>query len=100
MEWEREAKKALKENVPTSILRFGVVMGKDGGALKQLVPLFRSYLGGPVGSGTQWVSWIHMEDVINVIVRIDREMILTKLEIFLPWGVYLVLHKFRSCWVF
>lgn len=51
------------------LLRFGVVMGPDGGMLQRLLPLFRLGLGGPVGSGRQWMSWVHRDDVIGVITE-------------------------------
>ena len=49
------------------ILRFGVVLGKDGGALAQMLPAFKFFLGGPVMPGTQWVSWIHVDDLVKAI---------------------------------
>jgi uncharacterized protein len=61
-DWEAEALKAQDLGVRTVITRFGLVLGKGGGFLGQLVPLFKSYLGGPVGSGEQWLSWIHQQD--------------------------------------
>jgi uncharacterized protein (TIGR01777 family) len=44
------------------VTRFGIVLGRDGGALAQMVPLFKKFLGGPIGSGVQWFSWIHQQD--------------------------------------
>ncbi len=63
LEWELEALKARDLGLRTVITRFGIVMGKGGGILKELAPLFRAYLGGPVGDGSQWMPWIHHRDL-------------------------------------
>ena len=57
------------ENLGTRVvrLRLGVVLGREGGLLGRLVPLFRLGLGGPVGSGCQWLSWIHLEDLVEIV---------------------------------
>jgi uncharacterized protein (TIGR01777 family) len=47
------------------ITRFGLVLGRGGGVLGQMVPLFKKFLGGPVGSGDQWFSWIHQQDQVR-----------------------------------
>ena len=62
-EWEKEASRAGERGCRVVITRFGIVLGEKGGALGQMVPLFKKYLGGPLGSGRQWFSWIHMEDL-------------------------------------
>jgi uncharacterized protein (TIGR01777 family) len=64
-DWEAEALKAQELGIRTVITRFGVVMGTGGGLLEQLVPMFRSFVGGPVGSGEQWLSWIHHMDLVR-----------------------------------
>ncbi|KPJ61024.1 MAG: epimerase [Latescibacteria bacterium DG_63] len=67
-DWEREALKAEEKGVRVVITRFGIVLGDKGGVLSQMVPLFRRYIGGPIGNGKQWFSWIHIEDLMEVFV--------------------------------
>jgi uncharacterized protein len=64
--WEAEAMRAEQFGVRVVTCRFGVVMGKNGGALERMVPAFRSWLGSPLGSGKQWFSWIHLEDIVGI----------------------------------
>uniref|UniRef100_A0A7S2Z9R7 DUF1731 domain-containing protein n=1 Tax=Rhodosorus marinus TaxID=101924 RepID=A0A7S2Z9R7_9RHOD len=66
--WEAEARRASADGNRTVLLRLGLVMSIDGGALQKLVPVFKAFLGGPVGTGTQWVSWVHMDDVLDIVV--------------------------------
>jgi len=65
-EWESIAK-----NKPRAtrllIVRIGIVLAKDGGALGKMLPIFRAGLGGPIGDGKQWMSWIHRTDLCNLI---------------------------------
>ncbi|MCB2186717.1 MAG: TIGR01777 family oxidoreductase [Deltaproteobacteria bacterium] len=64
-QWEAAALGAEKLGVRVVITRFGIVLGPDGGALAQMLPLFRLGLGGPLGDGRQWFSWIHRQDLVN-----------------------------------
>ena len=64
--WEAEAKKALPFT-RVAIIRLGIVLGKNGGALARMLPLFKLGLGGPIASGKQGFSWIHYADVIQAI---------------------------------
>ena len=64
--WELEAQKALELGVRTCITRLGVVLGKNGGVLEKILPLFKLGLGGNIGSGKQFFSWIHVDDVIGI----------------------------------
>ncbi|KAL5706579.1 Complement component 1 Q subcomponent-binding protein [Ranunculus cassubicifolius] len=65
-EWEGSAVKVNKD-VRLALIRIGVVLGKDGGALAKMIPLFTMFAGGPLGSGKQWFSWIHLDDIVNLI---------------------------------
>lgn len=65
-DWEEAAKPAADAGIRVVHLRFGLVMGK-GGALKKMLPAFRLGLGGPLGDGTQWMSWIALEDLVNAV---------------------------------
>ena len=64
-DWEKEAWKAGERGCRVVVTRFGIVLGEKGGALGQMIPLFDKYLGGPMGNGKQWFSWIHIEDLIR-----------------------------------
>lgn len=66
-EWEAEAQRIEGMGVRVVRLRIGLVLGPAGGALAKMVPLFRMFLGGAPGSGRQWVSWIHLDDVIGLV---------------------------------
>ncbi|KAL3359993.1 hypothetical protein AABB24_016479 [Solanum stoloniferum] len=65
-EWEAAALKVNKD-VRLALIRIGVVLGKDGGALAKMIPLFMMFAGGPLGSGKQWFSWIHLDDLVDLI---------------------------------
>lgn len=65
-EWEGTAQK-VDNDVRVALIRIGVVLGKDGGALAKMIPLFMMFAGGPLGSGKQWFSWIHLDDIVNLI---------------------------------
>jgi uncharacterized protein (TIGR01777 family) len=68
IQWEGEALKARDKGARVVITRFGIVMGEKGGALSQMIPLFKKYIGGPIGSGRQWFSWIHIKDLAEAFV--------------------------------
>lgn len=71
-EWEEEAYKCHK---PTAILRFGVILGKNGGALKQMITPFKLGVGGIIGNGKMMTSWIHMDDLMGIYkFIIDRQL--------------------------
>lgn len=66
--WEESARAAERFGVRVVCLRIGIVLEKDGGALSKMIPPFQFFVGGPLGSGRQWVPWIHRDDVIGVIL--------------------------------
>ncbi|XLR38536.1 hypothetical protein S83_023196 [Arachis hypogaea] len=80
-EWESTALK-VNGDVRVALICIGVVLGKDGGALAKMIPLFKMFTGGPIGSGKQWYVphllvvidwflatffWIHLDDIVNLI---------------------------------
>jgi len=67
MHWEDEAKAVIKHEMRLAILRTGVVLGKGGGALPRLMHPFKLFAGGPLGSGKQVLSWIHIDDLVGLI---------------------------------
>jgi uncharacterized protein len=68
-QWEAAAQAVIPQGTRLVILRFGIVLGLEGGALGKMLPVFRLFAGGPLGSGQQWVSWIHREDLVNLILQ-------------------------------
>ncbi|AFY34660.1 TIGR01777 family oxidoreductase [Calothrix sp. PCC 7507] len=77
--WEAEATKVKDAGVRLVILRLGIILGM-GGALSKMITPFKLFAGGPIGSGRQWFSWIHLDDLVDLILQA-----LTKPEI---EGVY------------
>jgi uncharacterized protein len=72
-EWEREARAAEVFGVRVAMVRIGLVLGTEGGALKQMLTPFRLGVGGRLGSGEQWMPWIHIDDLIEMFVfALDR----------------------------
>ena len=66
-DWEAAAEPLAVAGVRVVHLRFGMILSRDGGALAKMLPVFRLGLGGRVGSGGQWVSWVSIEDVVRMI---------------------------------
>jgi len=67
-DWEAAALPARALGVRTLLLRTGVVLGAGGGALQQLLTPYRMGLGGPIGDGQQWFSWIHRDDIVRLVI--------------------------------
>ncbi|MEX0805276.1 MAG: TIGR01777 family oxidoreductase [Candidatus Binatia bacterium] len=68
VDWEAEAKKAESYGVRVVLLRTGIVLDKGKGALAKMVPPFKFFAGGPLGSGNQWMPWIHIEDQVGLLL--------------------------------
>ncbi|CAN5669070.1 TIGR01777 family oxidoreductase [soil metagenome] len=66
--WEMAARKAKDYGVRVAIIRTGIVLG-DGGAIAKMIMPFKLYAGGPIGSGQQWFSWIHIDDLVNLYLQ-------------------------------
>ena len=74
VDWEREAMRAADFGIRTVCLRQGLVLAAHDGALAQMLPVFRAGVGGPLGSGSQWWPWIHLEDdVALMLFAIDHD---------------------------
>jgi hypothetical protein len=83
--WEAEAQRAAALGVREVRLRTGVVLGEAGGALAQMERAFRLFVGGAVGGGRQWLPWIHLDDVVGVILRaLDDEAVTGPVNVVAP----------------
>ena len=70
--WESEADRAAQFGLRVVKLRIGFVLGRDGGALARMVPAFRAFVGGRLGSGKQWMPWIHLSDAAEMFVHVMK----------------------------
>ncbi|MCC6128941.1 MAG: TIGR01777 family protein [Acidobacteria bacterium] len=68
VEWEAAAARFPELGVRTAVVRIGLVLGREGGALAKMLPVFRLGGGGPLGNGQQWMSWIHLEDLVRLLI--------------------------------
>jgi uncharacterized protein (TIGR01777 family) len=67
IDWEKEALAAGAKGVRVALMRFGVILGKNGGAMSKLLPPFKMFVGGPLGDGNQWFPWLHLDDLTAAI---------------------------------
>jgi uncharacterized protein (TIGR01777 family) len=68
-DWEKQASLAEALGIRVVKLRTGIVLGADGGALQKMLPPFKAFVGGRLGSGRQWMSWIHVDDLVGIILH-------------------------------
>lgn len=86
--WESAAEQAEALGVRVVRLRFGVIFGKDGGALGEMTKPFRMFVGGPLGTGKQVFSWIHVDDAVSAaLLCIDDEAISGPVNVTSPYAV-------------
>jgi uncharacterized protein len=71
-EWEKEAVAAEELGIRVICARLGVVLAPDGGALARMLPVFRMAVGGRIGNGQQWMSWVHIDDVVGILLHVIR----------------------------
>jgi uncharacterized protein (TIGR01777 family) len=83
-EWESAAQPAIDAGIRTVHARFGIVLSHQGGALKQMLLPFRLGLGGRVGSGKQWWSWVDLQDVVGAILHAIRTKIQGPMNVVSP----------------
>lgn len=67
--WEAEAENVKASGTRLAIIRIGIVLGPDGGVLARMMFPFQLFAGGPLGDGKQWVSWVHRDDLVNLILK-------------------------------
>jgi len=68
VDWEKAALRASAQGARVAVMRFGVILGKNGGALAKLIPAFKIFIGGPLGDGKQWFPWLHLDDLMAAIL--------------------------------
>ncbi|MEW5306516.1 MAG: hypothetical protein WDW36_008974 [Sanguina aurantia] len=68
-EWEAAATEAEALGVRVCLMRTGIVLAREGGALGKMLPVFQVFAGGPLGTGKQWMSWIHRDDLVAMFIE-------------------------------
>ena len=69
VDWEAAANRATETGVRVAIIRTGIVLAREGGALGKMLPVFSAFAGGPLGTGRQWCSWIHRDDLVSLYIE-------------------------------
>ncbi len=83
--WEAAAEPARGAGVRVVHPRIGVVLGRQGGALSKMTAPFRWFVGGPLGSGTQWMSWVHQRDVVrSILFAIEHDSLAGPVDVVAP----------------
>lgn len=70
IDWEAEARRGAESGARVVLVRLGVILGPGGGALAQMIPAFKAFVGGPIGSGRQWFPWIYLDDLAAAVAFI------------------------------
>jgi uncharacterized protein len=87
-EWESESRRAEDMGIRTVLLRNGIVLSKDGGALATMMTPFKFGVGGVIGSGKQWMSWVSLDDVVDVVnFAIENEKVRGAINVTSPHPV-------------
>jgi len=68
IDWEKAALQASSKGARVTVMRFGVILGHNGGAMAKLIPAFKMFVGGPLGDGNQWFPWLHLDDLLSAIL--------------------------------
>ena len=83
--WEQAASRASMLGVRVVLARLGIVLARDGGALPRLLLPYRMHVGGTIGGGKQWISWVHINDVVRLLeFALDQEDIIGPINVTAP----------------
>jgi len=83
--WEAEALKVEELGIEVALMRFGIILGKNAGALPKMLLPYQLFIGGTIGSGHQWLSWVHIEDVVKSIEFVMKNKITGPVNITAPF---------------
>ncbi|MHC4237375.1 MAG: TIGR01777 family oxidoreductase [Planctomycetota bacterium] len=84
-DWEAATQPAADAGIRVVNLRFGVVLGKDGGSLAKMLPAFKMGMGGPLGDGKQWISWVSIDDAVRAVeFALDHDTLMGAVNVVSP----------------